>query len=246
MKPLSRGTVSNILTQNKIRPHKVTYDLEQRDPECDRKREQVLYVDKEVELLREKGGDAVILAYDEKPGIQAIANTAPDVPPVPGKHPTVSRDHESVRHGTVSLMAGMDRLNGPVHGLVVDRHRSRAFVDCLKLLDAHDPTDKTIRVVLDHHSAHISKETRSDLASVANRFEWIFTPKHGSWLNLIDTCFGKMARTMLRGMRVASQAELKRRIKKYRTELNEAPVIFRLKSGLDSLTVAYVIHYHAI
>ncbi len=235
LKQLSRGTVSKILTQNKIRPHKVTYYLEQRDPEFDRKMEEVLYVYKEVEMLREKGGDAVIVSYDEKPGIQAIANTAPDLPPVPGKHPTVSRDHEYVRHGTVSLMAGIDLLNGHVHGLVVDQHRSREFVDFLKLLDAHYPNEKTIRVILDNHSAHTSKETRSYLADVPNRFEFIFTPKHGSWLNLIETFFGKMTRTMLRGIRVASKGELKNRIEKYLAEINDAPVIFRWKSGLDSL-----------
>lgn len=235
LKKLSRGTVSKILTQNKVRPHKITYYLEQRDPEFDRKMEQVLYVYKEVEMLREKGSDAVVLSYDEKPGIQAIANTAPDLPPVPGEHPTISRDHEYVRHGTVSLMAGIDLLNGHVHGLVVDRHRSREFIDFLKLLDANYPAKKTIRIVLDNHSAHISKETRSYLSTVANRFEFIFTPKHGSWLNLIESFFGKMARTMLRGIRVSSKDELKRRIKKYLAEINKDPVIFRWKAGLDSL-----------
>jgi transposase len=235
LKKLSRGTVSKILTQNKVRPHKIAYYLEQRDPEFDRKMEQILYVYKEVEMLREKGSDAVVLSYDEKPGIQAIANTAPDLPPVPGQHPTISRDHEYVRHGTVSLMAGINLLNGHVHGLVVDRHRSREFIDFLKLLDADYPAKKTIRIVLDNHSAHISKETRSYLATVANRFEFIFTPKHGSWLNLVESFFGKMARTMLRGIRVSSKEELKSRIKKYLAEINKAPVIFRWKAGLDSL-----------
>ena len=71
----------------------------------------------------------------EKPGIQAIANTAPDLPPVPGEHPTFARDHEYKRHGTVSLLAGIDLLTGQVHALVKDRHRSREFVEFLKLLD---------------------------------------------------------------------------------------------------------------
>lgn len=238
LEKLSRGTVSKILTQNKIRPHKITYYLERRDPQFESKMEQVLYVYKEAQMLREKGSDAVILSFDEKPGIQAIANTAPDLPPVPGKHSTVSRDHEYVRHGTVSLMAGINLLNGHVHGIVVERHRSREFVDFLKQLDTHYPPDKTIRLVLDNHSAHISKETRAYLGTVANRFEFIFTPKHGSWLNLIESFFGKMARTMLRGIRVASKDELKKRILKYLDEVNEAPVVFRWKSNADSLAVA--------
>jgi len=135
-------------------------------------------------------------------------------------------------------MAGIDLLSGHVHGQVVDRHRSQEFIAFLKLLDANYPADKTIRVILDNHSAHLSKETRSYLTTAPNRFEFIFTPKHGSWLNLIEAFFGKMARTMLRGMRVASKEELKERIEKYLTELNEAPVIFRWKWGLDALAVA--------
>jgi transposase len=235
---LSRGTVSKILTQNKIRPHRITYYLEQRDPQFDIKMAQVLCVYQEIDMLRERGSNTVVLSYDEKPGIQAIANTAPDLPPIPGKYPTISRDHEYVRHGTLSLLAGIDLLNGHVHGLVVERHRSREFVDFLKQLDAHYPPGKTIRMVLDNHSAHISKETRAFLSTVANRFEFIFTPKHGSWLNLIESFFGKMARTMLRGIRVASKEELKKRIEKYLAEVNEEPVVFRWKSGLDSMAVA--------
>jgi hypothetical protein len=94
-------------------------------------------------------------SYDEKPGIQAIGNTAPDLPPVPGEHPTIGRDHEYVRHGTVSLMAGIDLLTGQVHGQVVERHRSREFIAFLKTVDKAYPADISIRVVLDNHSAHI-------------------------------------------------------------------------------------------
>ncbi len=80
-----------------------------------------------------------IISYDEKPGIQAIATTAPDLPPEPGVHPTFARDHEYKRHGTVSLLAGIDLVTGKVHALVKDRHRSREFIEFLKLLDAAYP-----------------------------------------------------------------------------------------------------------
>src|ERR1700756_4873131 len=80
-----------------------------------------------------------IVSYDEKPGIQAIATTAPDLPPVPGAHPAFARDHEYKRHGTLSLLAGIDLLTGKVHALVKDRHRSREFIEFLKLLDAAYP-----------------------------------------------------------------------------------------------------------
>lgn len=239
---LSRGTVSKILKARKVRPHKIAYYLERRDPEFEAKMAQVLYVYKEVELLREKGRDVsgmlAVLSYDEKPGIQAIANTAPDLMPVPGEKPTIARDHEYVRHGTVSLMAGIDLLSGQVIGQVRDRHRSREFIELLKRIDATYPAGAVIRMVLDNHSSHISKETRTYLATVPNRFDFVFTPKHGSWLNLIENFFAKMAKTMLRGIRVGSKAELKQRIELYLEEINQAPVIHRWKYGLDSIAVA--------
>ena len=90
---------------------------------------------------------------------------------------------EYVRHGTVTLMAGMDLLTGHVHRAVVDRHRSREFVEFLRGLDKAYPKNMTLRLILDNHSAHLSRETRTWLASVPNRFEFVFTPKHASWLN---------------------------------------------------------------
>ena len=228
------------MTKGEVKPHKIKYYLEKRDPDFDTKMEQVLYVYKEVEMLREskqKDYSVAILSYDEKPGIQAIENTAPDLPPVPGEKPYIARDHEYVRHGTVSLMAGIDLLNGHVHGIVVDRHRSREFVQFLKKIDMDYSKKTKIRIVLDNHSAHISKETREYLTSVPNRFEFIFTPTHGSWLNIIESFFGKMARTMLRGIRVQSKEELKMRILKYLDEVNNTPVVFRWKYKMDSISV---------
>jgi transposase len=238
---LGRGTVSKILGANQVQPHKIQYYLERRDPEFDAKMVQVLHVYRAVEVWREKGvppPDLVaVLSYDEKPGIQAIQNTAPDLPPVPGKHSTVGRDHEYIRHGTLSLLAGIDLLSGEVLGLVRKRHRSAEFIEFLKLADAHYPVGARIRLVLDNHSAHISKETRTFLGTRPNRFEFTFTPKHGSWLNLIESFFGKMAKTLLRGIRVASADELRARIELYLKEVNETPVVFRWKYKLETLSV---------
>ena len=98
---------------------------------------EVLCVYREVRLIKETAAaakqepsDAVaIVSYDEKPGIQAIATTAPDLPPEPGRHATFARDYEYKRHGTVSLLAGIDLLTGQVHALVKDRHRSPEFIE---------------------------------------------------------------------------------------------------------------------
>jgi transposase len=170
--------------------------------------------------------------------MQAIESKAPDLPPVPGKHPAVGREFEYIRHGTSSLLAGIDLVTGHVHHLMRDRHRSREFIEFLELLDASYPPDKKIRLILDNHSAHLSRETNDYLKTVPNRFEFVFTPVHGSWLNLIETLFSKMARSVLRHIRVASKDELWNRIDAYFKDLNAAPVVARWKHGIEDLNVA--------
>jgi len=235
---LGRGTVSKILSKQELQPHKVEYYLERRDAEFEAKMVQVLHVYRDVSVWQKLGLPAEVvgvLSYDEKPGIQAIANTAPDLPPAPGKHTKWARDHEYTRLGTWSLLAGIDLLNGEVLGLVRERHRSREFIEFLRLANQHYPPGARVRLVLDNHSAHISKETRAYLATVPNRFEFIFTPKHGSWLNLVESFFGKMARTLLRNIRVSSKEELRARIELYLQEINQEPVVFKWKYKLEAV-----------
>jgi hypothetical protein len=145
---LVQGTVCKILGQEQVKPHKVRYYLERRDAEFEQKMAEVLCVYREVQVLKKAAAKTkkktsnqprkpvAIVSYDEKPGIQAIASTSPDLPPVPGTYATFSRDHEYKRHGTLSLLAGIDLLTGKVHALVKDRHRSREFIEFLKLLNA--------------------------------------------------------------------------------------------------------------
>jgi len=226
---IAQGTVCKILARHEVKPHKVRYYLERRDEAFETKMADVLCVYREVAILRESEGaetNVAIISYDEKPGIQAIGNTAPDLPPQPGSHATFARDHEYKRHGTLSLLAGIDLLTGRVHACVEDRHRSREFVGFLKRLDAAYPADTAIKLILDNHSAHISKETKAWIATQPEgRFCFVFTPKHGSWLNLVEGFFSKMARSMLRHIRVASKSELKARIVAYLDDLNRDPVI---------------------
>jgi transposase len=104
------------------------------------------------------------------------------------------------------------------------------FTALRRRLDEHYPPEAVIRVVLDNHSAHISKETMAYLASRPGRFEYVHTPKHGSWLNLVESAFSKMARSFLRHIRVRSLEELRQRILKGIEEMNEHPVRFQWKS----------------
>ncbi len=244
LQKLSRSKLHKILRQGELRPHKIRYYVERRDPAFEAKMANVLHVYKEVEIVNEyrrgQGGRSlgmVTISYDEKPGIQALAATTPDRPPVVGQHPSHLRDYEYERLGTVSLLAGLDLHSGRIIETIRDTHNSADFIAFLKKLDGAYPEHQKIRLVLDNHSAHISKETRGYLAAMPQRFVFVFTPTHGSWLNLIENQFSKMTRTMLRGIRVASKQELIDRIHQYFEEINAAPVVFRWKYKMDEVFI---------
>ena len=239
---LSRSKLHKILSQSGLKPHKVRYYVERRDPEFEQKMAAVLHVYKEVEILNQGlvtgvVREAVTVSYDEKPGIQALGVTTPDRPPVPGLHASHIRDYEYQRLGTVSLLAGLDLHSGRVTEIVNNTHKSSDFIEFLTKLDATYPAAQTLRLILDNHSAHISRETQRYLATRPQRFQFIFIPKHGSWLNLVENLFSKMTRTMLREIRVSTKQELIDRIHLYFQEINAAPVIFRWKYKLDEIDV---------
>jgi hypothetical protein len=232
----AKATVHRILAAQTLHPEKIKYYLERRDPAFEGKMRNVLIVYQDVELQNAKraAGEAasgiITVSVDEKPGVQAIANTAPDLSPVPGKHPKIGRDHEYQRLGTCSILAALDLQDGHITARVEDRHRSIEFIGLLGDLDTHYPPDCTIRIILDNHSAHISKETQAFLSTRPNRFQYVLTPKHPSWLNIVETLFGKMARSFLRHIRVQSLPELKARILQGIAEINAAPVVHRWKN----------------
>lgn len=132
----------------------------------------------------------VAVSYNEKSGIRALKNIASDLPPT-YEHGRITGDYEYKRLGTVSLLAGLNLLTGKRTAFVSDTHKSSDFIQWLRKLDRQYPEQDTIRLVPDNHSAHTSKETRSCLATRPGRFEFVFTPKHGSWLNLVESFFGK-------------------------------------------------------
>lgn len=237
---ISSGTISKILGASNIKPHKIASYIHQVDPDFDAKSVVVLHTYKKVELLKKlksEGGEVnmVIVSYDEKPGIQAIGNKYPDLMPVEGEHPTVSRDYEYIRYGTLSLLAGIDLFTGVIHYKVRDKHRSIEFIEFLKDLDSYYPEKIKIVVILDNLKMHTSKETQKYLETVPQRFQFVFTPKHASWLNIIESFFSKMTRSMLRGIRVSGKDELVKRICQYLDEINEMPVIFKWKYKMDEM-----------
>lgn len=119
--------------------------------------------------------------------------------------------------------------------MVCEKHSSKEYIEFLKLLDAKYPKGDKLRLILDNLKVHTSEETRKYLATVPERFEFIFTPKHGSWLNLVEGFFSKMTRQMLKGIRVKSKEELIQRIYQYFTEINSEPVVYHWKYKLEEI-----------
>lgn len=242
---IHKSTVNTILADADIKPHKITYYCENRDPDFDSKMHNVLLVYKQLEMQFDESGNLIasdttpihVLSYDEKPGIQAIATASEDLMP-DENHPTISRDYEYKRLGTLSLLAAIDLQTGEAIPLVRDKHSSKEYIEFLKLIDEKYPKEDKIRIVLDNLKVHTSEATRKYLATVPGRFEFVFTPKHGSWLNMIEGFFSKMTRQMLRGIRVQSKEELTNRIYKYFEEINEEPIVFHWKYNLDDIDVS--------
>ena len=244
---VATGSVHNILADAQIKPHKMAYYCERRDPNFKAKMHNVLLLYKQLSFRFDEDGNLIpweegqevhVLSYDEKPGIQAVANTAPDLRPEAddaGGRGTVRRDYEYRRLGTLSLLASIDLLTGEATPLVSETHKSSDYVEFLRILDGKYPKGDLIRIVLDNVSVHTSAETRRYLATVPGRFEFVFTPKHGSWLNLVEGFFSKMTRQMLRGIRVSSKDELRERILRYFKEVNADPVVYRWKWNLSDI-----------
>ena len=233
LKTVTKPWLQKYLKKMDLKPFKIKYYLERKDPDFDNKMHEVLLVYKQVEMQFDDNGEIIIpddghlthtISYDEKPGIQAIDNKYPDHNPT-AENGFVRRDYEYVRRGTLSLLAGIDLLTGEAIPLISKSHKSSDFIEFLKILNAKYPEGDTIQLILDNHSAHKSKETQQYLATLPeDRFVFVFTPTHASWLNMIESFFSKMTKQMLKGIRVSSTDELSERIYRYFDEINADPV----------------------
>lgn len=244
---IHKSTVHTILDAAEIKPFRIKYYCENRDPQFDEKMHNVLLVYKQLSFQFDEDGNLIpweedeeivhILSYDEKPGIQAIATTSEDLLPNQNNG-TINRDYEYRRLGTLSLMAAIDLQTGEAIPLVSESHTSADYIRFLKMLDEKYPKGDKIRIVLDNLGVHTSATTREYLATVPGRFEFVFTPKHGSWLNMIEGFFSKMTKQMLRGIRVKTKQELSERIYRYFAEINMEPVVFHWKYRLEDIDVS--------
>ena len=251
LETVSGTMVWKILNDRDIKPQNCRYYLEKKDPDFEEKAKKVLLLYKRIEWILQmtqsevaNGARAdelcgeVFVSYDEKPGIQAIRNVSPDLPP-DKTHGYMRRDYEYKRMGTVSFLAAIDLLNGEVTGIVRQTHNSTDFIDLLKLLDEkYNPSCK-INIILDNHSVHRSKTVVEFLASKPDRFAFTFTPKHSSWLNLVESFFSKLAKQALRGLRVKSLDDLKERIMDWVDITNKEKVVYRWQWQLEDIENAF-------
>ncbi|MCK5848685.1 MAG: IS630 family transposase [Caldisericia bacterium] len=254
LKNIQKGSLSRMLKENHIQPHRIRYYMHSKDPDFDTKATNVLLTYHEVNLLKEKkaldNNNAIVspvpfkeeeqewtvVSYDEKPGVQITESKGITTYPAHyGKQSTIYRDPEYIRHGTLDILSGLDLVTGHIHMNIKERHRSREFVSFLSELDEYYPENIEIKIILDNHSVHTSRETRAYLKEHSGRFTFIFTPTHASWLNLIEVFFSKLQRCFLKNMRVKSKEEFIQRCNAYIEELNKEPVIFRWKYKMDKM-----------
>lgn len=240
---ITESGVYRILDKANIKPFRIQYYCERRDPDFDDKMHNVLVVYKQLSMQFDEDGNLLpfddeevthVLSYDEKPGIQAIANTSEDKMPTEANG-VIKRDYEYKRLGTISLLAGIDLQTGEAIPLVSDTHTSEDYIQFLMKLDAKYPKGDKIRLILDNLKVHSSQKVIEFLETIPGRFEFVFTPKHASWLNLVEGFFSKMTKQMLKGIRVSTKQELEDRIYKYFDEINAEPVVYHWSWNLEDV-----------
>ena len=243
---LARATKSmvwSILHAADPRPDRVRHYCERRDPDFEGKTREVLVACRQLSFRFDDDGDllpwegeepeARVVSVDEKPGIQAIAPVAPDAGPEPGvRGGAPLAGGERRRLGTVSPVAGIDLQDGTVEGIVRERHRSREFVGLPGALDAKYPEGHAMRLVPGDHPVRRPRETRAWLEGHPGRSGTVSAPRHGSWPDVTGGFFGKMARQVLRHIRVRSLDELRERIELYLREADASPVPRRWRWGI--------------
>ena len=235
---IAPSKVWSVLDDDDIKPHRIRCYLTRRDENFEEKMRDILILYKKIaiEIETDQHDGTITVSYDEKPGMQAISNVDEGLPPRRGAG-FVARDYEYKRKGTVSLLAGLNLVDGHVTHIIRDSHSSQDFIEFLEKMMSEYPEAERFRIVLDNHSVHRSKKTMEFVKGCGKEMEFIFTPKHGSWLNLIESFFGKLSRCCLSGMRVKDREELERRIDLFIRSVNEDPVVYHWTYKMDEIEV---------
>lgn len=211
---ISKASVQRIWAANDIKPHVTRTFKLSNDPEFEAKFWDIigLYLDPPVR--------AVILCCDEKSQCQALERSQPGLPLGQGHIQT--RTHDYYRHGTVTLFAGLNYLNGKILAQRAPRHRHQEWLKFLKLIDQETPTDLDIHLILDNYATHKHPKVQRWLAQ-RPRFHLHFTPTSSSWLNLVERFFRDLSEDVVLPGSFSSVKELVEAIFKYLAERNLHP-----------------------
>ena len=207
-------TVQRIWDAHRLQPHRVRTFKRSNDPAFAEKVEDI------VGLYMSPPAHAVVLSIDEKSQIQALSRTRPGRPVGPGRPATMTHDDE--RHGTTTLFAALNVLDGTVLGRCMQRHRHQEFIRFLNAVEASVPAGKVIHVILDNYAAHKHPTVRAWLARHP-RWVFHFTPTSSSWINAIETFFSALTRRRLKRGDFLSVVDLQAAINRYIAEHNCDP-----------------------
>ena len=211
---ISRSSVQRIWRAHKLQPHRVRHFKLSRDPLFASELRDI------VGLSVDPPAHAVVLSVDEKPQIQALDRTQPGLPLKPGRCRTMTHDYE--RHGTTTLFAALDVLEGTVIGRCMQRHRHQEFLRFLNTIEAAVPAGKVVHVILDNYRTHKHAKVRAWLGRHP-RFVFHFTPTACSWLNAVEGFFARLTRRRLRRGVFRSIVELQAAINRFIAEANGHP-----------------------
>ena len=216
---LSRMMVERVWQKHQIQPHRVEKFKLSNDPHFEGKVRDV------VGLYLNPPERALVFSVDEKSQIQALDRTAPILPLRPGIPERQTHDYK--RHGTTTLFAAMNILNGKVIGACLPRHRSLEFLTFLRHLEAQVPAELQIHLIVDNASTHKSAEVKRWLASKKrSRFHFHFTPTSSSWLNQVERLFGIVTERMIRRGTFHNVHELETAIYNWLAKWNDSPKPF--------------------
>ena len=214
---LSLRTVQRIWQANRLQPHRVRTFKRSTDPAFAEKIEDI------VGLYMHPPAHTVVLSIDEKSQIQALDRTQPGLPIKPGKCGTMT--HDDKRHGTTTLFAALNTLDGVVHGRCMQRHTHQEFIRFLNAVDGAVAVGKRIHAVLDNYATHKHPKVKAWLVRHP-RWVFHFTPTSGSWLNAVENFFSKMTRQRIRRGVFRSIADLQAAINRYLKQHNDDPKPF--------------------
>src|SRR5213076_3386655 len=223
---VSRMMVHRVWERFDIQPHRVEKFKLSNDPRFEEKLRDI------VGLYLDPPERALVLCVDEKSQIKALDRTAPILALRPGLAERQTHDYK--RHGTTTLFAAFNILNGKVIGTCQDRHRSREFIRFLRELEKEVPSDLDIHLIVDNYSTHKSATIRRWLKSRKHRhFYFHFTPTGSSWLNQVERFFALITERMIRRGTFRSVEELERAIYAWLANWNNKPQPFVWKATAD-------------